>query len=349
MIKIDNLTVSLGDFLLKDINLNVNSGEYFIVLGPNGAGKTVLLETIAGMHTVQKGSIFINDKDVSSLKPEKRNIGIVYQGRALFPHLTVGENISFGLKMKRFSKEVIVSKTIKMANMLGINDLLSRMPSTLSGGEKQKVALARALIVKPDLLLLDEPLSALDPLIKETMQQELMNIHQRIGVTVIHVTHDFDISMALGHRVAILNHGQIMQIGTSEDILRHPKSKFVANFTLSRNIFSGEAVSSDDGKVTIDIGNLQFVVSTSLRGRVHALIRPEDIYISDSIPDSFLENCFEGIINEYIDRGPVIYVKINLPPDFICLVTRRSFREMKLEKGKKVWIGFNNSSVHVFR
>jgi molybdate transport system ATP-binding protein/molybdate/tungstate transport system ATP-binding protein len=242
MIAIKNLKVDLGGFLLQNINLDIGPGEYFIVLGPTGAGKTVLLESIAGLYPVLEGEVWIGDKKITGLSPEKREIGIVYQDQGLFPHLSVEKNIAFGLKMRKCPKNEAKAKIDAIADMVGASHLLKRSPVTLSGGEKQKVALARALVTEPKVLLLDEPLSALDPETRERMQEELREIHRRIALMVIHVTHDFEEAIALGHRVAVLNDGRIAQIGTPEEFLRRPSSEFVARFALTRNILSGRVV-----------------------------------------------------------------------------------------------------------
>ena len=343
MIDIKNLKVDLGDFLLQDINLNIKSGEYFLILGPTGAGKTVLLEAIAGLYPIIKGEIRIDGKEITKLNPEKRGIGIVYQDQVLFPHLSVEENIAFGLKLRKYPKGEIKAKVGAMAEVVGIPHLLKRSPVTLSGGEKQKVALARALVTEPRVLLLDEPLSALDPESKEKMQGELREVHRQIKVTIIHVTHDFEEAVALGHRVAVLNDGSIVQVGTPEDFLRHPSSEFVARFALSRNIFSGRA---KDG--FIDIGGVKLRAITESKGEVHLSLRPEDVLISKEPLQSTARNCLQGAVSDVADRGSVVYVTVTLPPDFVCLVTRQSFDELELRKGVRVWITFKASAIHVF-
>jgi molybdopterin-binding protein len=348
MITIKNLKVNLGDFLLQDVNLDIKPGEYFIILGPTGAGKTVLLEAMAGLYPVLEGEVWIDGSEISSLSPEKRGIGIVYQDQALFPHLSVEENIAFGLKMRRCPKNDIRSKIAAMAEIVGISHLLKRSPETLSGGEKQKVALARALVTEPRVLLLDEPLSALDPETRERMQGELREMHRRVKVTVIHVTHDFEEAIALGQRVAVLNDGCIAQVGTPEQFLRQPSSEFVARFALSRNIFTGRAEDGDDGNALIDVGGVRLRAVTEARGEIRLSLRPEDILISQERLQSTARNCFQGVISEIAGRGSVVYITVSLPPDFICLITRQAFEELGLGKGVRVWITFKASAIHVF-
>lgn len=362
MIIIKNLKVNLDDFLLQNIDLDIRSGEYFIILGPTGAGKTVLLEALAGLYPILEGRICIDGREITKLNPEKRGIGMVYQDQVLFPHLSVEENIAFGLKLRRCPKQEIKARIADIAEILGIAPLLGRSPPTLSGGEKQKVALARALITQPGVLLLDEPLSALDPETKEKMQQELAEVHRRVKVTVIHVTHDFEEAIALGHRVAVLNEGRIAQVGTPEEILRQPSSEFVARFALSRNIFSGEAKDGEDGYAFIDIGGTRLMAISPSRGMVRLSLRPEDILLSKQPLQSTARNSLPGTISDITDRGAVIYITVSVPPDssppksailhgsldFICLITRQSLEELGLRTGERVWITFKASAIHVF-
>ncbi len=230
MLKMVQMSKQLGDFHLADVSLEINDGEYFVVLGPTGTGKTVVLETIAGMYQPDQGSIIYNDQNLPDLYPEHRQIGFVYQDYALFPHLTVKENIIFGAKIKKFPIDEIQKKLDQMVEMLGIGHLLHRYPSTLSGGEQQRTALARALITSPKILLLDEPLSALDPRSKEVFQQELKRIHQRLKNITIHVTHDFNEAIFLADRIGIMHKGKLVQVGTPKEIFENPASDFVANF-----------------------------------------------------------------------------------------------------------------------
>ncbi len=345
MIEIKNLSVDLGGFLLKNISLSIGQGEYFVIVGPTGAGKTVLLESIAGLHPLRSGEVWLNGREVTHLEPEKRGIGFVYQDLVLFPHLSVRDNISFGPRLRRQRPGAMVDG---MAQLLGISHLLDRKPATLSGGESQKVALARALVISPQVLLLDEPLSAVDPDTREGLQRELRQIHERLRVTIIHVTHDFQEAVALGDRIAVLGEGSIIQVGTPEQVFRHPDSEFVARFALSRNIFVGEVGGEVSEQAFMSVEGVKFAVVTPLRGRLHASLRPEDILISTQPLHSSARNSFLGTITDIVDRGAMIYVTVMVPPDFICLVTRLSLEEMSLERGKQVYITFKASAVHIF-
>lgn len=230
MLRIENLYKKLGSFELKDINLEIAQGEYFVILGPTGTGKSVILEIIAGLYKPDKGHFYFNEKDLSKEYPENRQIGFVYQDYLLFPHLCVKENIIFGLKQKKIFKKQIQQKLDAIVSMFKIEHLLKRHPTNLSGGEQQRVAMARALITSPKILLMDEPLSALDPSTKNEFLITLKKIHENRKNTVIHVTHDFNVALYLADRIAIMNDGAIVQVGTPEEIFKKPNSIFVAKF-----------------------------------------------------------------------------------------------------------------------
>jgi ABC-type Fe3+/spermidine/putrescine transport system ATPase subunit len=217
----------------------------------------------------------------------------------------------------------------------------------LSGGERQRVSLARALVTEPKLLLLDEPLSALDPEAREKMQHELAEIHRRLNVTIMHVTHDFEEALSLGERVAVLNKGQVVQVGTPEDIMRRPNSEFVAGFALSRNLFQGNAAGAEDNAL-VDIGGVRIRAQTALRGAVHVSIRPEDMFISREPIRSTAGDSLQAVITGIVDKGSVAYVAVNVPPEFTCLVSRQSLRELDLNIGVEVYITIRASAVHVF-
>ncbi len=329
------------------VSLDVDPGEYFIIVGPTGSGKTVLLETIAGLHPPAEGEISVDGRDITRLPPEKRGLGVVFQDQVLFPHLSVRENVAFGLKSTGRRGRDISPAVDEMARLMNIDHLLPRKPAGLSGGERQRVALARALVTRPRVLLLDEPLSALDPEARERMQRELALIHRRLKVTTIHVTHDFEEALSLGDRVAVLNQGQVAQVGTPDDIMRRPNSEFVAGFALSRNLFRGEAVGDGDGAL-VDIGGWRIRADTALRGAVHVSIRPEDIFVSREPMRSTAGESCRGVITDAVDRGPVVHVGVNVPPQLTCLVSRQSCAELGLARGDAVWVTVKTSAVHVF-
>ena len=235
MLRLENLTVKLGEFQLGGVDLHVKKGEYRVVLGSTGTGKTVLLETVSGLHAPCKGKIFLRGRDITGLAPEKRNLGIVYQDYALFPHMNVENNIAFGLKMRNMDRGRIKEDVWQIAEFLNLEHLLKRTPRHLSGGERQRAALARALVMKPYMLLLDEPLSALDRLTRDRLKIELKRIHADLGITVLHITHDLSEAFLLADTLAVMKDGQVLQEGAPEQILEHPANRLVAELIGIRN------------------------------------------------------------------------------------------------------------------
>jgi molybdate/tungstate transport system ATP-binding protein len=348
MIEVKNLSVDLGEFVLKDITLSIQESEYFVILGPTGAGKTVLLESIAGLYPIKSGEIWLRGKEFTRIEPEKRRISIVYQDHVLFPHLSVKDNILFGLRMNKATTDEQKNRINWVAELLGISNLLHRRPDTLSGGEKQKVALGRAIVTRPELLLVDEPLSALDPETRERVQHELLQLHRALGITTLHVTHDFEEAISLGNRIAVIGEGRLMQVGTPEEIFRHPNSEFVARFAMTRNIFLGKAEKASNGDTIFKVDGAEFIIATEKSGTHHASIRPEDILISSEPIRSSARNCFPGTITRIIDKGSTLYVTVNIPPELSCLITRHSFEELALHEGNKVFLTFKASAIHLF-
>lgn len=345
---IRDLSIDLDEFHLRDIQLEVGAGEYFVILGPTGAGKTVFLEALAGLQVIQSGQIILAGQDVTHLAPERRKIGFVYQDYALFPHLSAADNIAFGLKMVGVDRRTITQRVQQFSTLLGIDTLLHRRPDTLSGGEQQRVALARALAVQPALLLLDEPLSALDPGTREILQREMTRLHRELGTTTIHVTHDFEEAVALGDRIAVMNEGRIVQVGTPEQIFREPNSKFTAQFVGVRNILQGEVKTLADGSGVLTCEGLEIVVATELRGPVHASIRPEEFILSREPLISSARNTFKGRIICIEDRGTLVYITVDIPPRLVCVATRTSVEDLCLQSGEPIHLAFKASAVNVF-
>ena len=358
MLKVKDLCISRGNFgwwegvsLLKDICLDVQDGEYCVLMGPTGSGKTVLLESLAGIYYgIRSGEIWINGRDVTSLTLEQRKIGFAYQKYALYRHLTVRDNISFGLMWRYKTQRDVEEAVDRVIEVLNLQDLLNRRPWGLSDGQSQKICLARAIAIRPDLLLLDEPLSGVDVQDKEGVERELKEMHNRLGLTTIHVTHDFEEAMSIADRMAVIIDGQILQAGTPDEVFRHPNSESVARFLMTRNIFEGEVRDGRGGQgiFRFDGDGQKLDVVTPLRGRRHATIRPEDISLSREPIESVGVNSLPGTITHISNRGAIVYVWVNVPPEFTCLLLHPTLKEMGLKEGQRIYITFNTSEVHIF-
>ena len=347
MLELKEVSKSWGEFSLRKISLTVYDSEYFVILGPTGAGKTLLLETIAGLHRPDKGEIWFKGRNITAIPPEDREMGIVFQDYALFPHMTARENILFGLKLRKVPGREAEQRLHNVADMLKIREILHRYPQTLSGGEKQRVALARALVLQPKLLLLDEPLSALDEEIRRNLWEELRGLHERLKITTIHVTHDQTEAVALADRIGVMTRGSIVQVGTPQEVFRNPKSEFVARFTGFENIYEGYA-SQSGGITVVKVDREVDIVSTDTKaGRVKVCIRPEDITLHMERPRSSARNVFRGVVTQVSDRGPLVRLKVKSKIEFIVLISRKSFSEMKLNIGSKVYLSFKASSARL--
>lgn len=347
-LKIEKLSKKWENFSIKNVNLEIEEGEYFVILGPTGAGKTLLLELIAGFYKPDSGRILLDGKDITMLSPEKRKIGYVPQNYMLFPHMTVEENIEFGLKMQNVPIVERLKTVEWVLKLLGLTQLRKRLPETLSGGEKQKTALARALVIKPKILLLDEPLSALDINTQKKLRNELKALHEKLRITTIYVTHNQFEAYYLAEKIAIMNEGTIVQAGSPEEVFKKPKNDFIARFIGFENLFEGKILSNNNGIAIIDVCGIKFEAITSKVGKCIVGIRPDDIIVSLHPLNSSIRNVLKGKISDFIDMGSLVnlIVKVN-ELSFIALITKRSFIDMKLDRGKDVYIAFKASSIHV--
>jgi molybdopterin-binding protein len=350
VIELRNVHLILDTFRLTDINLTINHGEYFVLLGPTGAGKTLLLESVAGLYKINRGGIFIKGRDVSGLPPESRHIGIVYQDYALFPHMTVEDNISYGLKQKGQNFKKIKNSVLNMASFLEIEYLLNRHPDTLSGGEKQRTALARALVVEPEILLLDEPSGALDNQTKKKLHKELRRIHKELGKTVLHITHDLEEAMGLGDRIGVMEQGRLIQVGAPQDVFRKPANQFVAQFFGHDNIFYAH-LKNVAGQKKIAIDNVEFYCSgEDLQDweEGYVLIPSEGIILLSEPAKSSARNVFSGIVEDVEILGDVCRVTLNIGIPIVAKITARSAQEMKIKQGELLYVAFKATSLHFF-
>ena len=343
-VEVENLQIDLGDFEIKDISFRVPNNEYFMVLGPTGAGKTILLETIAGIYRPDTGEIKINGKSAKGLPPEERNIGFVYQDYALFPHLNVRDNVAYGLKARK--EEEVARKTNETIELLGLNHLKDRYPRTLSGGESQKVAVARAVAYEPGLLLLDEPTAALDPQSKEEVRNELRNIHEKLKITTLHVTHDQAEAKILADKIAVLMSGSLKQVGSVEDIFNRPVDDLLANFVGVENVLEGEITGYVDGVATVNAGNFEFqVVAERKEGSAKMYIRPEDIFVSENRHQTSARNVIRSQITSIKHLGEVF--RVIFSNGLTCFVTKQSIEELKLKSGKEVFAYIKASAIEL--
>ena len=263
-IEVKNLVKTYGNvYALKNVDLNIADGEYFVLLGPSGGGKTTLLRSIGGFIRPDSGSVNIKGQNVDDLPPDRRPTSMVFQGFALFPHMNVSQNIGYGLKLKSIDKNIIENKVNKMMDLVGLKGLSNRMPHELSGGQQQRVQLARALILENDVLLLDEPLSALDAQLRKDMCIELKRLQKTVGISFVHVTHNQEEAMSVADRIAIIADGEMVEQGTPKEIYSNPKNKFTAEFIGEKNIFEGRIKDFNKTKVVVDIDNDNIEIANS--------------------------------------------------------------------------------------
>jgi ABC-type Fe3+/spermidine/putrescine transport system ATPase subunit len=244
-----------GNYVVRDVSFVLQPGEFLTLLGPSGSGKTSTLMMVAGFELLTQGEIRVDGKDVANLPPERRNFGVVFQGYALFPHMNVLENIEFPLRMKRVARGRRRGQALEMLDRVGLADFAARRPRELSGGQQQRVALARALVFEPDALLLDEPLGALDRKLREQLQMEIKEIQRRVGISILYVTHDQDEAMMMSDRIAVMDHGEIAQIGSPSDVYLHPDTSFVASFLGETNLIPVKFQGIENGQAVARYDN----------------------------------------------------------------------------------------------
>jgi molybdopterin-binding protein len=367
MLEIKNIHVSFPGFSLEDISFRLAGGDYLVLLGVSGAGKTVLLEVLAGLLKPGSGQVLLNGKDITRQRIQERGIGLVYQDLSLFPHMTVSENIAYPLKNRIHGRDRIKAEVISLAGQTGIPHLLDRYPGTLSGGEAQRVALARTLASNPEVLLLDEPLANLDVKLKAELRSLLRRIHKS-GKTMIHVTHDFMEAATLATRVAVVEKGRLVQYGNPEEVFRHPATEFVARFSGVKNLFSctladgpaiadgsNQSVSPADGAAPLAGTGLTKAISTNgvalfFVGQAReksgfVMVPQEDILLSGDRLDSSAVNQLQGIVKEVYLSGQGVELVVDAGLEMVVSVSRSSREKLKLEPGRKVWLSFKASAV----
>jgi len=337
-----------GEILVvKDLNVDVPQGEFLTLLGPSGSGKTTTLMMLAGFETPTSGEIYLEGEPISTIPPYKRGIGMVFQNYALFPHMTVNENLSFPLEVRKLSKSDIEEKVKKALSMVELEAFGSRMPMQLSGGQQQRVALARALVFEPRLVLMDEPLGALDKKLREQMQYEIKHIHERIGITVVYVTHDQSEALTMSNRIAVFNDGKIQQVSTPDVLYEKPDNAFVAQFIGENNQIKGKVKSINGTNCVIktesgeDIVSLKVNVS-SVGENSTVSLRPERVGINAE--EGEFENKFEAQVKELIYLGDHIRTRVEVcGNDQFIVKVPNSYKDSNLKEGTKVKLSWKAS------
>jgi putative spermidine/putrescine transport system ATP-binding protein len=330
--------------VIKNLNLEIAHGEFLTMLGPSGSGKTTTLMMLAGFETPTHGEIFLDEQPIGNIPPHKRNIGMVFQNYALFPHMTVNENLSYPLAVRKRPKSEIKERVTKALEMVELRGFEGRFPAQLSGGQQQRVALARALVFEPHLVLMDEPLGALDKNLREQMQYEIKHIHEDLNVTVVYVTHDQSEAMTMSNRVAVFDDGVIQQLSTPDVLYEEPDNAFVAQFIGENNKLSGEVTELDDDRCLVKVDSGEFVKAlrvnvNNVGDRTTLSLRPERITLNPD-PGS-LENIFEGTVIELIYLGDHLRTRINVcgNDEFVVKVPNAAGR-LKIGKGEKINVGW---------
>ena len=327
-VRIEKVTKKFGDFVaVDDVSLDIYQKEIFCLLGASGCGKTTLLRMLAGFERPTSGKIFIDGVDMTTIPPYERPVNMMFQSYAVFPHMTVEQNVAFGLKQEGLARAEIARRVGDMLDLVKLGQFAKRKPHQLSGGQRQRVALARSLVKKPKLLLLDEPLAALDKKLREHTQFELINIQETLGVTFIVVTHDQEEAMTLSTRVGLMNHGEIVQVGTPSEMYEYPNSRVVAEFIGQVNMFEGKLLEDEPSYVRITTPDLEVPiyvdhgVSSAPGATVWAALRPEKIQISRDKPDGG-DNWGGGIVRDIAYMGDVSIYLIKLDSGKVVRVTQ---------------------------
>jgi putative spermidine/putrescine transport system ATP-binding protein len=347
-LELEHVQKSYGaSHVVQDFDLAVEKGEFVTFLGPSGCGKTTTLRMVAGFELPTAGVIRIDGRDVTYLRPNERNIGMVFQAYALFPNMTVADNVAFGLKVAGQSVAAIKSRVEEMLNVIKLPQHASRYPYQLSGGQQQRVALARALAIKPQVLLLDEPLSALDAKIRLSLREEIRSLQRALGITTIFVTHDQEEALSMSDRIVVMNEGHIEQVGSPFDVYNYPRTRFVASFVGTLNILSGKVTDGASGRITIDdqaitaargMGGMQ-------TGEVRSVaLRPEAVTLAAEGGD---RNKMQGTIEEVNFLGAVVRIRVRFKQNAISLDTFNNPGAPPPERGAPVTISFAREDVLV--
>ena len=347
-VKFDKIDKSYdGEVLVvKNLNLDIEKGEFVTMLGPSGSGKTTTLMMLAGFETPTNGEIFLENKPISKIPPYEREIGMVFQNYALFPHMTVQENLSFPLEVRKNSKSETQEKVKKALDMVELGEFGSRFPAQLSGGQQQRVALARALVFEPRLVLMDEPLGALDKNLREQMQYEIKHIHERIGITVVYVTHDQSEALTMSNRIAVFNDGVVQQLSTPDILYEKPENSFVAEFIGENNTMVGTLKKDDGDYCEVEIEGAGIVKAKkinvgSVGEKTKLSVRPERVMINSQKD----HNSFEGVVEELIYLGDHIRARLSVCNNNDFIVKMPNEGNIVLKEKSKIKVSWDPSDI----
>lgn len=341
-VKIENVVKKYGDFTAIDkMSFVINDGELFTLLGPSGCGKTTLLRMIAGFNSIEEGTIYFNESAINNLSAHKRNIGMVFQNYAIFPHLSVYENVEYGLKTRNIPKEERHKKIMEVLKIVQIEALKDRMPEKLSGGQQQRVALARAIVIEPKILLMDEPLSNLDAKLRVQMRTIIKKIQKKLNITTVYVTHDQEEALAISDRIAVMNKGKIMQLDTPSNIYQKPSNEFVASFIGISNFLDAKVVNDN----TLKIDEYEFKCNFVNKGyeNVKLSIRPEQIRISDDLTKGLKG---EIVLSTFL--GDFVYYEVLLENGETIEVHEYTQTTNKIREENKISLTFDTENLTIF-
>lgn len=349
VLRVENVSKQYHDQqALSSTTLDIYDGEFLTLLGPSGCGKTTLLRILAGFTDSDTGDIFLHGQKISQLPPEKRNINMVFQSYALFPHMSIYDNVAFGLRCDKLRREEIQPRVLEALQRVKLANLVHRKPDQLSGGQQQRVAIARALVKEPTVLLLDEPLSALDYSLRKQMRIELKALQRKLGITFVLVTHDQEEALSLSDRIVVMDHGQIEQIGTPRDIYEEPANLHVANFIGEANVFKTPVLDIEQNKIQVSIAGYDFWLETKatfkLNHFVNVIIRPEDIKVWGRKEKKHSDSMIDGVVVEVIYKGSTVDLKVQLSNGQVISATEffdEDDENLFYEYGEKVWIEWN--------
>ena len=343
MLSLKKISKKMGDFHLKDIDLEISEGTYYVLLGRSGSGKTQLLELIAGLNDPDSGEIWLDGENITHKKLQKRGIGLVFQDYAIFPNMTVFGNIAYSLNAGKADKARTRERVNVVADNLNISHLLTRSTHNLSGGELQRVALARTLITSPRLLLLDEPMASIDASLKDGIKRLLRQLNKQ-GLTIIHVTHDYREALSLSSRVGVIHNGQIIQEGKPEEVFRKPVTKFVARYSGIRNFFRVIFRNTDGKWIAISENNVKFNIKGSFsEGEGLLLLRSDEIRLSVD-PPSESSNCLKGIVKDILPSEFGMEVTVDTGEIFYVDISAETYKQQPFSELSEVWIEFSEEA-----